>query len=164
MRGNHGRNAGVHCSGASWCYVHSTDTQGRSQMWYTVLCNGVVSHGAQIRGIWVFANHTCKNKRKINASTIFAHCAAMHVYLHAQRPSRCRWHTHLMFWLWKKPEYSQFEPHAGVKMAQILGSPLYIYGTFSKWDKTWFLITETCMHPYHLSLSGSHKISPFFFT
>ena len=28
----------------------------------------------------------------------------------------------------KKPEDSLFEPHAGIKMAQVLGSPLYICG------------------------------------
>ena len=27
-----------------------------------------------------------------------------------------------LFWLRKKPEIPQFEPHAGIKMAQILGS------------------------------------------
>ena len=29
---------------------------------YTAPCNAVISHGAQIRGLWVFPNHTCKNK------------------------------------------------------------------------------------------------------
>ena len=53
-------------------------------------CNGIISHGAQIGGIWVFADHTCKNKHKTNASTIFGY-----VYLHAQNRNRCRWHTHL---------------------------------------------------------------------
>ena len=33
-----------------------------------------------------------------------------------------------LFWLREKPEDPQFEPHAGIKMAQILESPVYIYG------------------------------------
>ena len=31
-----------------------------------------------------------------------------------------------LFWLWEKQEDPQFEPHAGIKMAEVLGSPLYI--------------------------------------
>ena len=33
-----------------------------------------------------------------------------------------------LFWLWENPEDPQFEPHAGIKMVQVLGSPVYIYG------------------------------------
>ena len=33
-----------------------------------------------------------------------------------------------LFWLWEKLEDPQFEPHAGIKMAQVLESPVYIYG------------------------------------
>ena len=52
----------------------------------TAVCNGVVSHGAQIGGLQVFADHTHKNKCKTNASMIFAcHMRPFtHVYLHAQ--------------------------------------------------------------------------------
>ena len=31
-----------------------------------------------------------------------------------------------LFWLRERPEDPQFETHAGIKMAQVLGSPLYI--------------------------------------
>ena len=31
-----------------------------------------------------------------------------------------------VFWLQEKPKYPQFEPHAGINMAQVLGSPVYI--------------------------------------
>ena len=41
-----------------------SDIQGRSQTLYTTLCNDVVSHGAQIEGVWVFADHTRGNKSK----------------------------------------------------------------------------------------------------
>ena len=56
----------------------STDTQGRSQTSYTAPCNGAVSHGAQIGGLWVFDDHTRKHKHKANRSTIFACCAAFY--------------------------------------------------------------------------------------
>ena len=62
--------------------VTTTDIQGRSQTSYTTPCNGVLSPGAQIGGIWVFVVHTRRNKRKQNVSTIFVPHAAFH--LHAQ--------------------------------------------------------------------------------
>ena len=43
---------------------------------YTNPCNGIVSRGAQIGGFRVFADHIRKNKRKTNASTIFARLRA----------------------------------------------------------------------------------------
>ena len=60
------------------------DIHQRSQTSYTTPCNGVISHGAQFGGLRVFANHTCKNKRKTNAFTIlkcpvaFSACLASH--------------------------------------------------------------------------------------
>ena len=42
-----------------------------------------------------------------------------------------------LFWLGEKPEDPQFEPRAGMKMTQVLGSPLYIcedYTGFLKFD------------------------------
>ena len=33
-----------------------------------------------------------------------------------------------LFWLQDKPEDPQFEPHARIKMVQVMGSPLYIGG------------------------------------
>ena len=41
--------------------ITGTDLQGRSQTSYTTPCNGVLSQGAQIGGLWVFADHTRKN-------------------------------------------------------------------------------------------------------
>ena len=71
----------------------TTDIQGRSQTWYTAPCNGVVSGGAQIGGIQVFADHT----RKTNASTIFARRAVFQrMFISSSSEcSRCRWHMHL---------------------------------------------------------------------
>ena len=53
--------------------------KGRSQTSYIALCNGVISHWAQIGGLRVFANHTRKHKRKNNITiTIFAHRVAFY--------------------------------------------------------------------------------------
>ena len=54
----------------------------------------------------------------------------MRVYIHAQTAvdagDICTWRT-MVIWLREKPEDPQFEPHAGIKMPQVLGSPVYIY-------------------------------------
>ena len=92
----------------------ATDIERRSHNSYTAPCNGVICHGAPIRGIRVFANHTCGNKLcKLNVSTIFARRTVFkHVYLHAQIAI----HTHLRITViliaGKKSEYPQLEPHA----------------------------------------------------
>ena len=44
----------------------------------------------------------------------------------------------LIIWLRENPKDPQFEPHARIKMVQVLGSPLYICGItqlFSFWSK-----------------------------
>ena len=76
--------------------IYDIDIHERSQTSYTAKCNGVISHGVQIEGLWVFTDHTCKNKHKTNASTIFARRAAFYACLSLHSDgSRCRWHTHL---------------------------------------------------------------------
>ena len=117
------------------------DIENRSQNSYTTPCNGVVSHGA-------LADHTRGNKRKQNASMIFArYRRVMRVYLCAQTAV----HTHLInhgyFDRSKKPEYPQFEPHAGIKTAQVPGSPLYICGLYT---------TRTVNFHYSLKLGNLH--------
>ena len=57
-------------------FTIATDIEGRYQTPYTTPLNGVVSHGAQIGGLWVFGNHTRKSKRITNVVMIFACCAA----------------------------------------------------------------------------------------
>ena len=54
-----------------WCEScgYTTDIQGRSQTLYTTMCNGVVSHGAQIRGLHLFADNTQKKKKKKRCKT-----------------------------------------------------------------------------------------------
>ena len=77
------------------CHI-TADIHGRSQVSYTAPCNGVVSHWAQIGSLWVFANHTYKNKRRTNASMILACRAAFCTCLSSRSDrSRCRWHANL---------------------------------------------------------------------
>ena len=38
------------------------DKHQRSPTSYTALCNGVVSHGAQFGGLWIFADLACKKQ------------------------------------------------------------------------------------------------------
>ena len=95
-------------------------------------CNGIVSCGAQIGGLRVFADHSYENKSEKSAPTIFTHRAAFYAILSSRSDrSRCRWHTHqrtMVILITRKTWRPQFEPHAGMKMAQVLLSPLYICG------------------------------------
>ena len=65
----------------------------------------------------------------------------MHVYLHAQTAAV---HTHLMnhgyFDRGENPEFPQFEPHARIKVVQVLGSPLYICGL----GDVMFILSPVC--------------------
>ena len=135
-------------------YCSTTDIEKRFLNSYTSQCNGVVSHVAPVGGIRVFADHTPRNKRKQNASTIFARCAAFHTCLpscsdHSTYPSD----ESLLFWSQEKPKYPQFEPHAGIKMVQVLGSPVFIFVLQSY---TWDLRTGAPSRPQssHQPYSG----------
>ena len=104
-----------------------TGIQGRSQTSYTTLCDGVVNHGAQIGVFQFFANHIRGHKCKQNTSTIFT----CHMALHTCLSSRSDGSTYApnesrLFWSQEKTLDFEFEPHAGIKMAQILRSPLYM--------------------------------------
>ena len=80
----------------------------------------IVSHGAPIGVIWDFADHTSGNKCKQTASTIFVR-RFTHVYLHAETAVHMHLTNHCYFHHRKKPEYPELDPHAGIKMAQVLG-------------------------------------------
>ena len=93
-------------------WVRATDIQGRSQTSYIAQCNGIVSHEPQIGAIWVFADHTRKNKC---VQDLGAPCGvSTHVYLHAQTAVDAAdihtWQTTVI--LIAAPKYPQFEPHA----------------------------------------------------
>ena len=67
------------------------DIHQRSQTSYTTPCNGIDSHGAQIGGLRVFADHTCKNKRTHNLRALYG-VLRVCLSLPSDR-SWCRWRT-----------------------------------------------------------------------
>ena len=111
------------------------DIHGRSQTSYTPTspCNGIGSHGAQIGDLRAFADHTRKNKCNTNAPTIFARGAAFYSHLSLPSDRQLMQVAYALeelwwFWLWEKNlKTPQFEPHARIKMAQVLGFLVYIY-------------------------------------
>ena len=108
--------------------ILSTDIEERSQTLYTAPCNGTLSHGAQIGGLCVLPPMHAKTRN--NASTIFTCHGVFHTCLSSRSDcSRCRWHyapdQSRLFWFRENIKNPQFE-HARIKMAQVLGSPLYI--------------------------------------
>ena len=69
--------------------------------------------------------HDRGNKSKQNASITFAHCKAFR----ACSSLRLDHSTHAsdesqLYWLQEKSGYPQMKLHAGIKMAQVLGSPI----------------------------------------
>ena len=73
--------------------------------------------------------HAETNANKMHPQSMRAMWLFTHVYLHAQTPVHtCAPDESWLFWSQEKPEYPQFEPHARIKMAQVLGSLLYICG------------------------------------
>ena len=68
-------------------YPVATDLDQRSRTSSTALCNGIVSHGALLGGIWIFANHTCGNKRNQNVFT--NECLSA-----CSDRCRCGWYMH----------------------------------------------------------------------
>ena len=103
-----------------WFYLSrypcfNTEMQGRSQTSYTSPCNGVVSHGSQIGGLRVFADHARKNKSKAKASTIFSRSVALYsCFIFTLRPQKMQ-ATYApdeprLFWLREKPEHPNLSP------------------------------------------------------
>ena len=106
----------------SWVYL--TELDGRSRTSHTTPCNGGIGHGAPIGGIWVCGDQAHAKKCKQNESTIFACCVKFHTYICRLRSQYIRtWQITVILIVGKKPEYSQLEQHAEIKMAHVLGSP-----------------------------------------
>ena len=127
---------GFHGHSALQDSVKATDIERRSRNSYTTPSYGVVSHGALIEGIRVFADHTRGNRRKQKASMISTH----HTAFQACLPSRSNRSTYApdesrLFWSEEKPEYPHFEPFVEIKMAQALGSPVYICGQSTSFNR-----------------------------
>ena len=129
----------------------TTDTERRSQNSYTAPCNGVVNHGALIRGIWIFVDHKRVIKCRQNASTTFVLCALFHACLssHSDHSADAPDESQI-FWSQEKPEHPQVEP----KMEQVLGSPGYICGRYFCASRVY---TVTCNSEIMKNCS-SHKI------
>ena len=115
-----------------------TDIERRSHNSYTAPCNGGVSHGAPIGGIRLFlpTTHAETNANKMHPQSLWVVIRFTCVYLHAQTAVHTHLTNHGYFDSGKKPEYLQFEPYAGIKMAQVLRFPVYICGLYTlktKW-------------------------------
>ena len=93
-------------------------------------CNFVVSHWAQIGGLRVYADQIHKNKRKTNASMIFARRAAFYAYLSSRSDRSRYWRSDdsRLFWLLEKPEDPQFEPMPGSKWRRFWDLLCIFYG------------------------------------
>ena len=112
---------------------------------YRAPSNGIVSHRAQIGGIRVFANHTRKTNTKQMRPWSLHSVQHFNACLSSRSDrSRCRWHTYLTNHGYSDHGKTLNTPiwallHSGIKMAQVLGSPLYICGkvcTFFSKDST----------------------------
>ena len=147
-------------------YSSTTDIQGRSQTPYTVPCNGVISHGAQIGGLWGFADHTqkkCKTKCVHDFRVAFCVCLSSRLDC-----SRCRWHTHLThhsyFYYGKNPKTLNLSPHWGKNGAGSGISLVYLwvlhrfkqFGSLKcSMSLSW---TQHCMCPHSLTCNKQVKI------
>ena len=111
----------------------------RSRLLNTAPCKGVkgvVSHRAQLYlGVFGFlpTTHARANAKQMRSRSLRASWRFMHVYLHVQiavHAGNIRTDEIPFFDYGKKPEDPQFEPHhaAEIKMAQVLGSLVYICG------------------------------------
>ena len=90
----------------------TTDIHHRSQTSYTTPCNGVVSHGAQFGGLWVFANHILKINAKQMCSR--SSCCAAFAFVFKLR----LWYMQVtyppnqpqLFWLREDSKTPKFSP------------------------------------------------------
>ena len=109
--------------------------QQRSQ----TLCNGFVSHGAQFECLWVLPTTYAKTNAKQIMFMIFVCLAALYACLSSLSDSNtCTLNTYALdeplfrnILIAGKNQDPQMEPHAGIKMVQVLGSLVYICGTLT---------------------------------
>ena len=107
----------------------TTDIQGRSQTSFPTQCNMASSAMGSNWGSSGFLPTTHKKQTQIKRiHDLRTPCGVfMHDYLHAQTTVDVQTTVILIT---RNPEDSQFEPHAGIKLAQVLGSPVYICGSY----------------------------------
>ena len=105
----------------------------RSQTSYTGLCNGVVCHVAQI-GVFGFlpTTHAKTHAKQMHPRSSHAVQHFTHVYLHTWTAADAgdihTWRTTFIL-ITRKTRRPLIWAHVGIKMAQVLGSLVYIYGS-----------------------------------
>ena len=83
--------------------------------------------------------HTQKQTQTKCVHNLHALCGVSHMFILTLRPQYIRtWLITVILIFRKKPEYPQLEPHAAIKMAQVLGSLVYICGSC----RVWYTVTE----------------------
>ena len=139
-----------------------SDVQSRSHTLYTAPCNGVISHGAQIGVLLVFAAHIHKNK----CIVVFAHCATFYACLSSRWDcSRCRWQTystdHIYFFYYgknlKTPNLSPMWYKAILKFGVWLTLIFYRGSMKSKWRRRYLRYFRT-----HWQSSLSRRLHAFY--
>ena len=98
----------------TWYQV--TDIHQQYQTTYTAPCNGIVSHGLNSGPLYVgflLTTHAKANAKQMHSQS---EQRFTHVCTHALDEP----------WLWENPKTPQIEPHAGIKMTQVLVSLVYI--------------------------------------
>ena len=89
--------------------------------------------GLKLGSCFLPTSHAKTNAKQMHprSSRTVRHFA--HVYLHAQTAVDAgdirTWRTKIIL-IAGKNQHPNFSPHAGLKMAQVLGSPLYIFGAY----------------------------------
>ena len=108
-----------------------TDIHQRFQNSYTAPCKAIVSHGAQFGSLWVICRSCTQKQNKTKPMClIFACHAEFYTYfiftLGPQGIDISTWrtpgHTAVILNICIKKRPTQLEPHAGIKMAQVLKS------------------------------------------
>ena len=79
--------------------------------------------------------HTRKQMKKMCPWSLHTVRCFTRVYLHAQTTVHNAPDESRLLWSRENPKYPQLEPHAGIKMAQVLGSQVCIF--IPAWGSSW---------------------------
>ena len=94
-------------------HAYATDIERRSQNSYTALCNGDVSHGAPIGGIWFCRPNTWKQTQTKCVPNLHAPCGISCVFIFTRRPQYIYTWWITLILIMGNPEDPQFEPMLG---------------------------------------------------
>ena len=131
-----------------FCLVVSTDIEKRSQNSYTSLCNGIVSHGAPIGGIQVFADHAETKANIMRPRSSRAVQRFKCVYLHAQIAVHAHLTNHCYFDQGKNPNTPNLSPMPGLRR-RMFWDLRSISVVVSKDYYFWLLTDLAWPHPIH---------------